>query len=192
MAPIGSHCGGNSSTRRTTSGQNSVLDTQHESDVFGSPVVWNGTVFIGTSGEFAEVNDPKGNVRGSVVALDAATGKQIWKTSTIKDEPRQTTKNTRGTQLWGPSGGGVWSVPVLDPDRNRLRVAEAVGRRMTPTAGVVVMESADDVEPQQSAEIGERSVERPSKPGRQRGFDPSCEACVGKRTAQASVEIGIV
>jgi polyvinyl alcohol dehydrogenase (cytochrome) len=25
--------------------------------------------------------------------------------------------------MWGPSGAGVWSVPVLDPDRNRLYVA---------------------------------------------------------------------
>ena len=60
--------------------------------------------------------------RGSVVALDAATGRQIWKTHTIPREPQRTTKNARGTQLWGPSGGAVWSQPALDPDRNRLYV----------------------------------------------------------------------
>jgi polyvinyl alcohol dehydrogenase (cytochrome) len=59
--------------------------------------------------------------RGSVVALDAATGRQIWKTYTIP--PAQpTTKNANGTQLWGPSGVGVWSQPALEPDRNRLYI----------------------------------------------------------------------
>lgn len=60
--------------------------------------------------------------RGSVVALDAATGRQVWKTHTIPDAAARTTKNARGTQLWGPSGAAVWSAPALDPDRNRLFV----------------------------------------------------------------------
>jgi polyvinyl alcohol dehydrogenase (cytochrome) len=60
--------------------------------------------------------------RGSVVALDAATGRQIWKTFTIAESPRRTTKSSAGTQLWGPSGGSVWSTPALDPDRNRMYV----------------------------------------------------------------------
>jgi polyvinyl alcohol dehydrogenase (cytochrome) len=60
--------------------------------------------------------------RGSVSALDAATGKQIWKTFTIAEAPRRTTKSSSGTQLWGPSGAGIWSAPALDPDRNRLYV----------------------------------------------------------------------
>jgi polyvinyl alcohol dehydrogenase (cytochrome) len=60
--------------------------------------------------------------RGSLVALDAATGQQIWKTFTIPPA-QQTAKNARGTQLWGPSGGAIWSQPALDAERNRLFVA---------------------------------------------------------------------
>jgi polyvinyl alcohol dehydrogenase (cytochrome) len=60
--------------------------------------------------------------RGSVSALDAATGKVIWKTYTVP-EPQKTTKTAAGTQLWGPSGGGVWSTPVVEPDRNRMYIA---------------------------------------------------------------------
>jgi polyvinyl alcohol dehydrogenase (cytochrome) len=60
--------------------------------------------------------------RGSVSALEAATGKVIWKTYTIP-EPQKTTKTAAGTQLWGPSGGGVWSTPVVEPDRNRMYIA---------------------------------------------------------------------
>lgn len=61
--------------------------------------------------------------RGSVVALDAASGKQLWKTYTIPEAPQRTTKTARGTQLWGPSGGAVWSQPSVDPERNRLYIS---------------------------------------------------------------------
>jgi polyvinyl alcohol dehydrogenase (cytochrome) len=61
--------------------------------------------------------------RGSVVALDAASGKQIWKTYTIPQAPQRTTKSARGTQLWGPSGAAVWSQPAVDAERNRLYVS---------------------------------------------------------------------
>ena len=60
--------------------------------------------------------------RGSLVSIDARSGKQIWKTYTIPQAPQRTTKNARGTQLWGPSGGSVWSQPALDPERNRLYI----------------------------------------------------------------------
>jgi polyvinyl alcohol dehydrogenase (cytochrome) len=61
--------------------------------------------------------------RGSVVALDAASGRQIWKTYTIPEAPQPTTRSNRGTQLHGPSGGGVWSTPALEPARNRMYIA---------------------------------------------------------------------
>ena len=57
--------------------------------------------------------------RGSLVALDTATGRQIWKTYTI-DEPKPTKKNAVGTQLWGPSGAPIWSSPVVDAKLNRI------------------------------------------------------------------------
>lgn len=60
--------------------------------------------------------------RGSLVALDAASGKQIWQTYTIPEPAARTTKSSNGTQLWGPSGAAIWSTPALDPDRNRLFV----------------------------------------------------------------------
>ena len=60
--------------------------------------------------------------RGSVVALDAVTGEALWKTFTIAAPPQPTTKTAAGTQLWGPSGGGVWSTPVLEPALNRMYV----------------------------------------------------------------------
>ncbi|WP_426612495.1 hypothetical protein [Bradyrhizobium sp. McL0616] len=60
--------------------------------------------------------------RGSVVALDSATGRQIWKTYTIPEAPHTTTQNVIGTQLYGPSGAAVWSAPTIDVERQALYV----------------------------------------------------------------------
>ena len=69
--------------------------------------------------------------RGSIVALDPATGEQLWRTYMITETPTPRAKNAKGTQLWGPSGAAVWSAPTIDPatevalrrDRRRLLAA---------------------------------------------------------------------
>ena len=60
--------------------------------------------------------------RGSVVAYDANTGERIWKSYTIAEEPKPTTKNAQGTQQWGPAGASVWNSPVIDVARGALYV----------------------------------------------------------------------
>jgi polyvinyl alcohol dehydrogenase (cytochrome) len=68
--------------------------------------------------------------RGSVVAYDANTGQQIWKAYTIADEPQPIKKTETGVQQWGPSGGGVWGSPTIDPKRRTLYVG--TGDSYTP------------------------------------------------------------
>ncbi len=58
--------------------------------------------------------------RGNVVALNATTGKQIWKTYTIQKKLKPTWKNARGVQQYGPAGAGVWASPTLDTERGIL------------------------------------------------------------------------
>ncbi|MGH8261577.1 MAG: PQQ-binding-like beta-propeller repeat protein, partial [Steroidobacteraceae bacterium] len=60
--------------------------------------------------------------RGSVSALDAATGRILWKSYTIAQAPHPTRKSAAGTQLWGPSGAGVWTSPTVDEAHHRLYV----------------------------------------------------------------------
>jgi polyvinyl alcohol dehydrogenase (cytochrome) len=61
--------------------------------------------------------------RGSVVALDAATGKQIWKTYTIAEAPQPTKTSKTKAQLHGPSGASVWSSPTFDEKLSAIYVA---------------------------------------------------------------------
>ena len=93
--------------------------------ISGSPTLHNGRIYVGiASGEEASGANPAYECckfRGSVVAVDAATGKMLWKTYTL-EEPKPTKKNAVGTQLWGPSGAPVWSAPAIDAKLNRLYV----------------------------------------------------------------------
>jgi polyvinyl alcohol dehydrogenase (cytochrome) len=82
---------------------NVQLTKQPGADVFGSPTCWHHTVYIGTSGP----NDDNSTARGSVVALDEATGRVLWRTYTV---PR------------GHDGGAVWSTPAIDTATGRIYV----------------------------------------------------------------------
>ncbi len=48
------------------------------------------------------------------------TGKQIWKTYTIPEEPKLIRKNSLGVDYMGPSGAGVWTTPIVDTKRRAL------------------------------------------------------------------------
>jgi polyvinyl alcohol dehydrogenase (cytochrome) len=93
--------------------------------ITSSPVFYHGRIYIGVrSGEEASGADPKYECcrfRGNVVALDANNGKQVWKTYLV-DEPKRTTKNKAGAQLWAPSGVSVWSTPVIDERKSVVYV----------------------------------------------------------------------
>ena len=92
--------------------------------VVGSVVFHDGRLYVPVASAEETAGAPATyeccKFRGSVGAYDAATGKQLWKTYTITEEPKPTKKNAVGTQLYGPSGGGVWSSPAIDPLKNVL------------------------------------------------------------------------
>ena len=56
--------------------------------------------------------------RGIVVALDAITGKQIWKHYTLPPATPQVTST--GIKFMGPSGAGVWGPLTLDSKRRAV------------------------------------------------------------------------
>jgi polyvinyl alcohol dehydrogenase (cytochrome) len=95
--------------------------------ITGTPQMHDGVVYVPVS-SFEEILPPNPKYqcctfRGSVVALDAVSGKQLWQTYMISDPPRPTGKSSVGTQLYGPSGAGVWSSPTFDEKTNVLYVA---------------------------------------------------------------------
>ena len=95
--------------------------------IVGAVTYYDGRVYAPvTSGDETDAIDPSYECckfRGSIVALDAATGRIVWKAYTIQQEPKPTHKNSVGTQMYGPSGGGVWSAPTVDPKRKLIYAA---------------------------------------------------------------------
>jgi polyvinyl alcohol dehydrogenase (cytochrome) len=120
------------------------VDDHAMARVTGAPSYANGRLFVPVSSieevPGARANYPCCTFRGSVVALDAATGKQIWKTHMIADEPKMVGKNSAGTPLWKPAGVAIWTSPTLDLAKNLIYVAtgNAYTSPAAPTSDAVV------------------------------------------------------
>jgi polyvinyl alcohol dehydrogenase (cytochrome) len=120
------------------------VDEHPASHVTGAPALHEGRLYV----PVASLEEVQGmnakyeccTFRGSVVALDAATGGLVWKTYTIDAEPRALGKNRGGSTRYGPSGAGVWASPTVDTKRRRLYAA--TGNMYTepqqPTSDAVV------------------------------------------------------
>ncbi len=102
------------------------VDDHPSARITGAPKVFEGRLYVpvasGEEGAGGQANYACCTFRGSVVALEASTGRQIWKTYTIADVPQQVGKNSNGVQRWAPAGGGVWNSPTVDAKRHALYV----------------------------------------------------------------------
>ncbi len=99
------------------------VDDHFVARITAAPALYEGRVYVpvSSSEEFtaATLDYPCCTSRGSVAALDASTGRQIWKTYVVS-EPKPTKKNSKGIQNYAPAGGSVWNTPTVDPKRNAL------------------------------------------------------------------------
>lgn len=102
------------------------LDEHPRAVITGAPTLHEGRLYVPMSSrEESQVRNPLYECcqfRGSVSAVDAASGKVIWKTYTIKEEAQPIGKKDNGTQLWGPSGDPVWNAPTVDSARGLVYV----------------------------------------------------------------------
>ena len=102
------------------------VDEHSSARITGGPKVFEGRVYVPVASgeEGAGVNPTYAccTFRGSVVALEAATGRTLWKTYTIAEEPKPSGKNSNGIQRWAPAGGGVWNSPTIDAKRHALYI----------------------------------------------------------------------
>lgn len=95
--------------------------------ITAAPLLHRGVLYFGVS-SFEETLPPIPTYecctfRGSVIALNANTGKLLWQTYTIPNAPQPTEKNKAGMQMYGPSGAAVWSTPTFDEKHEVIYVA---------------------------------------------------------------------
>lgn len=115
------------------------LDPHPFAMITGAPKLYNGRLYVPVSSaeELGAANPkyPCCTFRGSVSALDAGTGRLVWKTYTIATPPQPTSANGAGAGISGPSGAAVWSSPTIDPARRALYVGTGNNYSDPATAG---------------------------------------------------------
>jgi len=111
----------------------SQVDTHPTARIIAAPTLDNDLLYVAVgSNEDSNTGNPNYSCctfRGSVAALDIASGRVLWKTYTVLEEPQPTHKNAAGVQSWGPAGAAIASSPTIDTKRGVLYVG--TGRSTT-------------------------------------------------------------
>jgi polyvinyl alcohol dehydrogenase (cytochrome) len=121
------------------------VEEHRTAGITGGLAFHEGRVFVPVQGvgeEAAGANYPCCTFRGSITALSASTGEVIWKTYTVA-EPKPRGKTGNALQLFGPSGGGIWSSPTIDAQRGVLYVGTGNGYSDPPQPGTDAIVAMD-------------------------------------------------
>lgn len=101
------------------------VDAQHKARITGSPVL-SGKRYLVPMSSWSTVAEPGENCctfRGSLSALDVATGKLLWQSFTIPEKARLLDDVTQeGKAIWGPAGAAIWAPPLVDEKRQLVYV----------------------------------------------------------------------
>lgn len=100
-------------------------ETHPVAQITATPALHNGVLYFSTAsvekGFSASPEYDCCTFRGSVIAVDAATGKQKWQTWLV-DEPQLQKTGESGVKRFGPSGVGGWSAATIDVRAGALYV----------------------------------------------------------------------
>jgi len=101
------------------------VDAQPKARITGSPVLAGGRYLVPMS-SWSTVGTPGENCcsfRGSLSALDVASGKLLWQSHTIPEKAQLLASVTaEGRPIWGPSGAAIWAPPLVDLRRQLVYV----------------------------------------------------------------------
>lgn len=117
-----------------------VVDDSPAARLTGAPVLFEGRLYQPVSSfEESYAADPRYvccSFRGSLVALDASTGRMLWKTHTIDETPMPLGDGHR----MGPAGAAIWSAPTIDVGRRLIYAGtgNAYTERAVPGSDAVI------------------------------------------------------
>ena len=102
------------------------VDSHPLARISGAPTLYNERLYVSMSStEDVQAAIPGYaccTFRGSVTALDVASGKILWKSYTVLEEPAPTRKSAQGVQEFAPAGAAVSTAPTIDAKRRLLYV----------------------------------------------------------------------
>src|SRR5262249_24276273 len=92
-------------------------DEHPASTVTATPVFYQGRLYVGSASREEALSVSAAyaccTFRGSETALEAASGKVLWKRYMIPEAAKERSKGRHGSPAGGPSGVGVWTAPPL-------------------------------------------------------------------------------
>jgi polyvinyl alcohol dehydrogenase (cytochrome) len=126
------------------------VDTHPLARIVGAPALDNDRLYVAMASTEDKMAGNSGygccTFRGSVAALDIGSGRIVWKSYTVLEEPQPTRKNSAGVQEFGPAGAAIVASPTIDPKRNVLYVAtggSTTGLEQSLTDAVAAFDLSD-------------------------------------------------
>src|ERR1700722_13792214 len=126
------------------------VDTHPFARIVGAPTLYNDRLYVavGSNEEKNSANPNYGccTFRGSVVAMDIAGGRVLWRSYTVLEAPQPTHKNSAGVQEFGPAGAAIASAPTIDSKRGVLYVGtggSATGIEQSLTDAIAAFDLGD-------------------------------------------------
>ncbi len=103
------------------------LDEHRSASITGTPTLYQDRLYVpvssGEEGQGGNAQYECCTFRGSVAALNIASGEVLWQTYSIAEAAKPIGKNNSGTTRYGPSGAGIWSAPTVDVKRRVVYAA---------------------------------------------------------------------
>jgi polyvinyl alcohol dehydrogenase (cytochrome) len=104
-----------------------AVETHPTARIVGGPILYNDRLYVAVASTEEQLAAAPGygccTFRGSVVALEVASGRIVWKSFTVLEEPQPTRKSSGGVQEFAPAGAAIYASPTIDLKRNVLYVA---------------------------------------------------------------------
>ena len=120
---------------------------ESQSSTTGTVAAYNGIVYVPISSlevaMAANGNYPCCTSSGGVVAVEAATGKEIWHHRVVTEPARISGKNRKGAPAYGPSGAPVWCSPTIDTKRGLLYIGTGENYTLPTTSTSDAIQALD-------------------------------------------------
>ena len=142
--------GGNTYGLKANSGElvwKTTVKIEPNNAVTGTPAYYDGILYIPlTSMEVVTAGQDsyeccKGS--GQVVALNAASGTEVWRHRVIDEPATERGVNDAGAKRFGPSGSPVWSSPTIDTERGYLYIGTGENNSNPPTNNSDALQALD-------------------------------------------------
>jgi polyvinyl alcohol dehydrogenase (cytochrome) len=100
------------------------IDPHPFARITGAPKLYRDRLYVPVASNeeltAADPHYPCCTFRGNVVAVDARTGRLIWRAYAISEAPGPSKGGSHAK--FGPAGGAIWDSPTIDPQRSALYV----------------------------------------------------------------------